>query len=63
MLVIVRYSVVYPNVVTFNWLFTSDDDDQGDAEIRIYEIRLTNTERGGSDRCISCLTANNEKTE
>lgn len=62
-LILIRYSIPYPDGVTFSWLFSSDNTEQGTNEVRIYEIRVTNTKRGGSDRCISCLTTNNQETE
>ncbi len=62
-LIMSRYSISYSNERIFNWLFTSDDTKEGTDEIRIYEIRVTNTKLGGSDRCVSCLTTNNQETE
>ena len=47
----------------FSWLFATDSDEQGGDEIRIYEIRVTNTVSGGSDRCVRCLTMDNQETE
>ena len=47
----------------FSWLFSSDPVEQGADEVRIYEISVTNTVDGGSDRCVSCLTADNRETE
>ncbi len=44
-------------------MFVSDDTKEGTDEIRIYEIRVTNTKLGGSDRCVTCLTRNNQETE
>lgn len=58
-----RYSIPYPEQVIFNWLFTSDDPEDSNDEIRIYEIRVSNTIKGGSDRCTSCLTVTNQETE
>ncbi|CAF4196019.1 unnamed protein product, partial [Rotaria sordida] len=57
------YSIQYSDEIIFSWLFTSDTTDEGVDEIRIYEIRITNTILGGSDRCVSCLTTNNQETE
>ncbi|CAF4899694.1 unnamed protein product [Rotaria sp. Silwood1] len=57
------YSIQYSDEITFSWLFASDDTDEGVDEVRIYEIRVTNTALGGSDRCVSCLTIDNQKTE
>ncbi|CAF3907804.1 unnamed protein product [Adineta steineri] len=58
-----KYSITSPDSVIFNWLFTSDDQEQGTDEVRIYEILVTNTQVGGSDRCVTCLTTNQEETE
>lgn len=60
---ICSYSIESPDEVMFNWLFTSDDTDDGIDEVRIYEISVTNIVSGGSDRCVSCLTTNNQETE
>jgi len=60
---LIRYSIQHPDEIIFNWLFASDDTKEGTDEIRIYEIRVTNTKSGGSDRCVTCLTANNKETE
>ncbi|CAM4924705.1 unnamed protein product [Rotaria socialis] len=57
------YSIQNPSEIMFNWLFTSDDVRDEIDEVRIYEISVTNTEVGGSDRCVSCLTTNNQVTE
>jgi hypothetical protein len=59
---IIRYSIQYPDEIIFSWLFSSDDT-KGTDEVRIYEIRVTNTKLGGSDRCVTCLTVNNKETE
>ncbi|CAF1026899.1 unnamed protein product [Adineta ricciae] len=58
-----RYTILNRNEVVFNWMFTSDSEDQGGDEVRIYEILVTNTNFGGSDRCVACLTTNDEETE
>ena len=60
---IARYSIPFWNEMIFSWLFSSDPVEQGADEVRIYEIRVTNTVDGGSDRCVSCLTADNQETE
>ena len=60
---LIRYPVIHPNPVMFSWLFATDSDEQGGDEIRIYEIRVTNTVSGGSDRCVRCLTMDNQETE
>ncbi|CAF1026586.1 unnamed protein product [Rotaria sordida] len=57
------HSIQSSDEITFIWLFTSDNTDEGVDEIRIYEIFVTNTALGGSDRCVSCLTTNNQETE
>ncbi|CAF3707939.1 unnamed protein product [Rotaria sordida] len=57
------HSIQSSDEITFIWLFTSDNTDEGVDEIRIYEIFVTNTVLGGSDRCVSCLTTNNQETE
>jgi hypothetical protein len=58
-----RYSIQHSDPIIFSWMFTSDDKTEGTDEIRIYEIRVTNTKLGGSDRCVTCLTRNNQETE
>ena len=60
---IIRYSIQYSDPITFIWMFQSDGEEEGVDEVRIYEIRVTNTVLGGSDRCVSCLTANNQETK
>jgi len=57
------YSIPKASPVVFSWLFSGDYDSQTNDEIRIYEISVTNTKTGGSDRCVACLTANNQTTE
>ncbi|CAF3168185.1 unnamed protein product [Rotaria sp. Silwood2] len=58
-----KYSIQYRDEVIFSWLFTSDDANKGVDEVRIYQIRVTNTVLGGSDRCVSCLTTNDQETD
>ena len=62
-ILMIRYSIQHPDEVVFSWLFASDDTKLNTDEIRIYEMRVTNTQSGGSDRCVSCLSTNNEKIE
>lgn len=59
----VRYAILESEPVVFNWLFSSDDEEQGADEVRIYEIHVTNTQQGGSDRCVACLTTDDKETE
>lgn len=63
LIIILRYSIPYPDAVRFSWLFASDNTPTGIDEVRIYEILVTNTNLGGSDRCASCLTINEKEME
>lgn len=60
---IFSYSVPHGDPIMVGWLFGSESDKKTLDEARIYEIRVTNTKVGGSDRCVACLNMENKETE
>ncbi|CAF1158462.1 unnamed protein product, partial [Didymodactylos carnosus] len=62
-----QYSIRENSSVAFTWIFgrmsSSDKISKNDdiIEIRIYEIRVTNTMDGGADSCVACLMMDNNQ--